>query len=213
MFGIDLKGVPFKEVKIGEICEMRNRGSDYYKSSEIVGPHEGAMIIQPPNIVNNKLYFDDVQYYSWTGYNKKPDLNIQIGDILLVKMAAVGAPFKSAVVTELPEPAITNSSIHIFKNIKCNPTYLQLIISSAEFQRQLKASQTGSGSLFTIKQSTLLEMPILLPPMEYQNRIGEELLNYRENNNALIQALEKEIQMRKKQYDWISDSILWHTSS
>ena len=139
-------------------------------------------------------------------------MNIEIGDILLVKMAASGSPFKSAVVTELPEPAITNSTIHIFKNVQCNPAYLQLIISSAEFQRRMKSSQTGSGTLFTIRQSTLLEMPILLPTRDVQDLIAERLLRYRTTNSDLVKSLELEIQMRNDQYDYYSDSVLWQTN-
>ena len=201
----------FQEVKIGEICEMRNRGSDYYKQSEFVGPHEGSMIIQPPNIENNKLIFSGIEmkYYSWTGYNKKPDLNIEIGDLLLVKMAAPGAPFKSAVVYELPEPAITNSSIQILKKIKCNPSYLQLIISSAEFQTQLRAKQTKS-TIPTIGQSTIADMTILLPPRAVQDEIVELLGGYREKNHLLIEELNKEIEARRKQYNYYADAILWN---
>lgn len=203
-----MKEVSFTEVKIGDICEMRNRGSDYYKQSEFVGPHEGAMIIQPPNINNNRLSFDGVSYYSWAGYNKKPDLNIEVGDVLLVKMAAPGAPFKSAVVYELPEPAITNSSIHIIKRVKCDPTYLQLILSSAEFQNRLKSLQTKS-TIPTIGQAAVLGMPILLPSREVQDRIAAQLIEYREKNEALINALNLEAEARKKQYDWYADSLLW----
>ena len=198
----------FQEVKIGEICEMRNRGSDYYKQSEFVDPHEGAMILQPPNIENNRLNFEGVSYYSWEGYNRKPELNIQVGDVLLVKMAASGAPFKSAVVYELPEPAITNSSIHIFKNLKCNPTYFQLILSSSELQDQMKSLQTKS-TILTIKQSTLLDMTILLPPREVQDIIAERLTEYRSKTEELVNQLNLEADARKKQYNWYADRLLW----
>lgn len=209
--GSTIRNAPFQEYRIGDICEMRNRGSDYYKQSEFVGPHEGAMIIQPPNIENNRLIFSGIEmkYYSWAGYNKKPDLNIEIGDLLLVKMAAPGAPFKSAVVYELPEPAITNSSIHILKKIKCNPSYLQLIISSAEFQAQLRAKQTKS-TIPTIGQSTIADMTILLPPRAVQDEIVELLGGYREKNHSLIEELNQEIEARKKQYDYYADAILWN---
>ncbi len=211
MFDMNLKDVPFKEVKISDICIMRNRGSDYYKQSEFVGPHEGAMIIAPPNIIDNRICFDDVSYYSWDGYNKKPDLNIEVGDLLLVKMANQNVPFKSAVVYELPEPAITNSSIHIFKEIQCNPTYLQLIISSDVFQQKLKSSQTNS-TILTIKQSSILEMTILLPPREIQDEIASRLVDYREKTEQLVTCLQNEITLRKHQYSLYTDSILWQTN-
>ena len=211
MLGLNMRNVVFEECRIGEICEMRSRGSDYYKSSEMVGPHEGAMIIQPPNIENNMLVFSgmEMKYYSWAGYNKKTDLNIEIGDLLFVKMAAPGAPFKSAVVHDLPEPAISNSSIIIFKKIKCNPDYLQLIISSVEFQVLLKAKQSKS-TIPTVSQSAIAEMTILLPPSAVQDEIVELLGQYREKNHSLIEELNKEIEARKSQYNFYANAILWN---
>ena len=162
-----------------------------------------------PFEVNSKLNFENVKYYSWEGYYKKPDLNLEIGDVLLVKLATQYSPFKSAVVYELPEPAITNSSVHIFKKIKCNPSYLQLIISSSEFQQKMKAKQ-NNGVMNTIALTTIKNLTILLPPIKTQDKIVENLLEFREKNIVLNDYLNQEIKLRTQNIDQTLDSILWN---
>lgn len=196
----------FEEVEIGKLCTIKTRSSDYYLQSEMVGEHEGAMIIAPSNINNSKLNFDDVRYYSWKGYYEKQNLIVENGDIVLCKYSA-SSYYKSAVVEDLPEPAITNMSIFLFKNIKCNPYYLQLVISSSAFQALLWKNK--SGTMNAIKSSDILTYKIPLPSMDEQKRIVESFLKYRNLNSEIVDSLRSEADKREKQFDCYLDKAIW----
>ena len=209
MFGLDFKTTPFREVKIGEICEIWTRGSSYYKASEIVGPHEGAMIIGPANIIDDHIDYSDIQYYSWEGYNRKPNLNLEEGDILVAKYAAPASPFKTAIIENLPGPAISNPNLIMLKKIACDREYLQLVLSSSEFQKQIKANQTKS-TLPTLPAATLSEMKILLPPRNIQTIIANRIGKLRICKKELVAKLNDEIVAREKEYNYYSDLLLWN---
>ncbi len=198
----------YEMVPISEICVMMMRSSDYYKQSEIVGDHEGAMILQASNIENNKLNFDGVSYYSMDGYNARPRDKVEVGDVLLVKFAAPAAPYKSAVVDFLPEPAITNPSIIMIKNIKCNPHYLQLLISSPVFQQEMKRLQ-NKGSIPAISAKSLYTVSVPIPSDNDQDTIVEFFIKYRETHFDLIKTLNNEITKRNKQFDYYMNRLLW----
>lgn len=198
----------YEMVPLSEICVMMMRSSDYYKQSEIVGDHEGAMIIQASNIDNNKLNFNDISYYSMDGYNARPRDQVEVGDVLLVKFAAPASPYKSAVVDFLPEPAITNPSIIMIKKIKCNPHYFQLILSSPAFQKEMKRVQ-NKGSIPAVSTKSLYAISIPIPHEEEQRRIVDKLIFYREKHNELINSLNEEISKRNNQFDYHINNVLW----
>lgn len=208
--GLTRKDISYKEYRIGDICEVWTRSSSYYKSSEFVGPNEGAIILGPPNIVDDHIDYSDVQYYSWEGYNRKQNLNLEEGDILLAKYAAPAAPFKSAVIKNLPGPAISNPNVIMLKKITCNRDYLQLVLSSAEFQRQLKATQINS-TMPSLSATTLLEMKIFLPPRDIQDELAIKIGEYRALKKELVARLNEEASAREKEYDYYSDLLLWNT--
>ena len=209
MLGINLQDITFEQVKIGSICEVWTRGSTYYKSSELVGPQEGAIVLGPSNIVDDQIDYSEVLYYSWEGYYRKPNLNLEDGDILLAKYAAAGSPYKSAVIEHLPCPAISNPNVIMLKKIKCNGHYLQLLLSSEEFQAQLKASQTNS-TLPSLSATNLQEMMILLPPIEVQIQLEKHISKLRTAKKELVSLLSKEIEAREKEYAYYADAILWN---
>ena len=192
---------------LSQLCEIITRSSDYYKPNEIVDVHQGAMVISPSNILNNKLVFDEVKYYSWDGFYARPRDIVEIGDILMCKFAAQGSPFKSAVVHDLPEPAMTNPSVLIIKNIKCNPEYLQLVLSSAEFQNNLQ--RQAKGVMPTISAKILYSLDIPVPPLMEQDRVVKAMRRYQVKHEELISCLNAEIAARQAVFDYYTDKILW----
>ena len=208
--GLRAQKSPYREYRICDVCEVWTRGSSYYKSSDLVGTNEGAIVLGPSNIIDDRIDYSDVQYYSWEGYNRKQNLNLEVGDILLAKYAAPAAPFKSAVIKSLPGPAISNPNVIMLKKITCNRDYLQLILSSAEFQRQLKATQTNS-TMPSLSATALMEMRILLPPRDIQDELAIKIGEYRALKKELVARLNEEASAREKEYDYYSNLLLWNT--
>lgn len=197
-----------KEYPLIHLCTIQSRSSDYYKQSEIVGEHEGAMIIQPPHIVDNHLVFKDLTYYSWKGYYERPRDTVEVGNILMCKFAAPTSPYKSAVVDYLPEAAITNVSLFIIKDISCNPYYLQLVFSSPFFQSELKRIQ-NKGSMPSINIKGLYTLSVPVPSEKEQEMLVKKLAEYRDRHAELMAELNKEIQARTAQLDFYMDKQIW----
>ena len=97
----------------------------------------------------------------------------------------------------------------MLKKIKCNAHYLQLLLSSDEFQAQLKASQTNS-TMPSLSATYLQEMTIILPPIEAQTLLVDHITKLRRAKRELISLLGEEIKAREKEYSYYTDSILWN---
>lgn len=197
-----------KEYPLIQLCSIYTRSSDYYKQSEIVGDHEGAIILQPSNIENNQLVFEDLRYYSWEGYYERPRDAVEVDNIVMSKYAAPASPYKSAVVSYLPEPAIANPSLLLFKEIKCNPYYLQLVISSPIFQNKLKQIQSKT-TLPNVSIKNVYALTIPLPSDSRQQELVDMLSKYRTASDQLISSLNAEIRLRQQQMEFIMNQKLW----
>ncbi|AHH45210.1 type I site-specific DNA methyltransferase specificity subunit [Mesomycoplasma bovoculi M165/69] len=61
---------------------------------------------------------------------------------------------------------------------------------------------------YSLKSSAIAKIPIILPPIHIQNKIVEFLSNLDENNNLLINSMDNEIELRKKQFGIYQKSII-----
>ena len=89
-------------------------------------------------------------------------------DILIVK---TGSSFgKTGFVNYLPMKATINPQLLVLKSIKVNCKYLYLLISSSNWQEQIKKRVIGS-TIPTISETRLLSMQATVPPEEEQDKI------------------------------------------
>ena len=170
-------------VKLGELCQIVGRiGFRGYTKKDLVD-FNGAITLSPSNIVDGKMNFSKCTYISWEKYDESPEIQIQNGDILLVK---TGSSFgKCALVMDLPQKATINPQFVTLKYIGCDNLYLTYVLQSRYSRTQYDGFVMGTA-IPTFTQWDLNNMIVPLPPFAEQKRIVKEI----ERWFALIDDLE-----------------------
>ena len=162
----------WQTVRLGDLCTIKGRiGFRGYTRQDLVEKGEGAITLSPSNIVDDKLNLDKCQYISWFKYDESPEIMIFEGDIIYAKTASIG---KVALVKDLPEKATINPQFVVFKNIKCNRSFLYYAVRSHGFKEQVSLITNGVA-IPTVSQSNLEKLHIKLPSVSEQQRIVDEL--------------------------------------
>lgn len=181
----------WKISKIKYVSNLNGRiGFRGYKESDLVDNDEGAITLGPPSMDDGKLNLSNCKYLSWDKYYESPEIQVKVGDILLVKTASVG---KVAYVNELKKEMTINPQILIIKSKNIKNKFLFYVILSDILQSQIKMSVTG-GTVPTLSQEKIGNFVIIEPPFNIQNRIVEKLDSICLNIENVSNFIEKEIQ-------------------
>lgn len=155
--------------RIGDVCRVSGRiGFRGYTVSDIVRRGEGAITISPSNIKDGHTSFAKSTYISWEKWRESPEIQIENGDILLVKTGSTVG--KSAVVQGLMEPATINPQLVVLKDSKINSFFLGAVMQGRGIQQQLRETVVG-GALPTLSQREIENFVFLCPsrPKEIEN--------------------------------------------
>lgn len=147
-------------------------GSSLKKSDYI---KEGVPVLQGKNITNDEFKFFDIRFISHKKAQELSRSKVVVGDILLVKIGSIGY---SAEITSLGgfDYAIIPANlakISIDRN-KIDKKYLLHFLKSNHVKNYLRnaASKTAQPAL---SLSKIKKIPIILPSIEEQRRIANEL--------------------------------------
>lgn len=206
--GICKKGEPERAMKdsgvewIGEVPEEWSvkpfkalagmKGSSEYTARDIVDEGEGAILLSPSNINDNKLNLSKRTYISQKKYDKSTT-KIQRGDLLFTKTASVG----KCVIYDSDEPAMPNPQLVVLKNIKCLPKFLYYSMVSDVMQEPAKMYVYGSV-IPTISQLNLGRIKIPVPSPEEQQQIADYL-------DEKCKNIDNRVQKRKQQLEWLKE--------
>lgn len=206
--GICKKGEPERAMKdsgvewIGEVPEEWSvkpfktlagmKGSSEYTARDIVDEGEGAILLSPSNINDNKLNLSKRTYISQKKYDKSTT-KIQRGDLLFTKTASVG----KCVIYDSDEPAMPNPQLVVLKNIKCLPKFLYYSMVSDVMQAPAKMYVYGSV-IPTISQLNLGRIKIPVPSPEEQQQITDYL-------DEKCKNIDNRVQKRRQQLEWLKE--------
>lgn len=206
--GICKKGEPERAMKdsgvewIGEVPEEWSvkpfkalagmKGSSEYTARDIVDEGEGAILLSPSNINDNKLNLSKRTYISQKKYDKSTT-KIQRGDLLFTKTASVG----KCVIYDSDEPAMPNPQLVVLKNIKCLPKFLYYSMVSDVMQAPAKMYVYGSV-IPTISQLNLGRIKIPVPSPEEQQQIADYL-------DEKCKNIDNRVQKRRQQLEWLKE--------
>lgn len=206
--GICKKGEPERAMKdsgvewIGEVPEEWSikpfkalagmKGSSEYTARDIVDEGEGAILLSPSNINDNKLNLSKRTYISQKKYDKSTT-KIHRGDLLFTKTASVG----KCVIYDSDEPAMPNPQLVVLKNIKCLPKFLYYSMVSDVMQAPAKMYVYGSV-IPTISQLNLGRIKIPVPSPEEQQQIADYL-------DEKCKNIDNRVQKRKQQLEWLKE--------
>lgn len=211
--------------KIKYVSDLNGRiGFRGYKQSDLVEEEHGAITLGPPNMDNGKLNLLNCKYLSWEKYYESPEIQLRVGDILLVKTASVG---KVAYVDRLVKEMTINPQLLIIKSKNINNKFLFYVIFSEFFQSQVEMSVTG-GTVPTLSQEKISNFEITNPPMTSQIKIAkyldkmcfeverisnkikleiENLENYKKSviTETVTKGLDKNVEIKDSGIEWIGE--------
>ena len=161
--------------RLGNLCTIYGRiGYRGYTKAYIVEKGDGAISISPSNMKENGLMsFDIATYISWFKYEESPEIQIEIGDILVVK---TGSSFgKTCIIKDLPEKATINPQIAVLKFVSIHQDWLVFALNSPFVQNQFSEYVIGT-SIPTFSQEKLSSTLLPLPPFEEQQHIVDKIV-------------------------------------
>lgn len=185
---VDKIPATWEETRLKNKIYVRARlGWKGLKAEEYVD--EGYPLLSAFNIVNSKLSVEEVNYISKFRYDESPEIQLTVGDILLVKDGAgIG---KCAIVDKLPTKSTVNGSIALLTCDKSlNSKYLYYYFLSKIFQKYIDRLKDGMGvpHLF---QRDIKMIYLAIPSIHEQNEIVKYLDKKCHEIDILIENKEK----------------------
>ena len=190
---------------LGEVASIKGRiGFRGYTQKDFVEEGQGAITLSPGNMNNGRFDFEKCSYISWEKYEESPEIKIFEDDIIFVKTGSTAG--KLAYVYFLPEKATLNPQLVVFKDVKCNKRYLFHYLNTNSCQ--IKVKVLAKGAIPNISQTALAKITIPIPPMEEQERIAGILDKFDTLVNSISEGLPREIELRRKQYEYYREKLL-----
>lgn len=183
-------------VRFKYLCDIFGRiGFRGYTQADIVAEGEGPITLSPSNIEAYGMDFSKCTYLTWDKYNESPEIQVGVGDILLVK---TGSSYgKSAIIETIPMEATINPQLVVVKNIKCNARYLYYCMQTDCFAYQVERAVVG-GTIPTMAQEKINNFIVVLPEDDLCEEIVVYLDQKCEEINRMVTANEATIQKLKE---------------
>lgn len=162
----------WEQRKLGEIADLtsskRVHAQDYVDSG--IPFYRGKEIseLREHKPVSEVLYITEEKYKEMAKLYGSP----QVGDLLITAVGTIGNTW---VVDNVPF-YFKDGNLIWFKNIKCNPNYLDYVLSSDDGQKKIDASAIGSSqkALTMVKMN---ELKFMFPNNDEQVRIADYFRN------------------------------------
>ena len=182
----------WEQRKLGEIADLtsskRVHAQDYVDSG--IPFYRGKEIseLREHKPVSEVLYVTEEKYKEMAKLYGSP----QVGDLLITAVGTIGNTW---VVDNVPF-YFKDGNLIWFKNIKCNPNYLDYVLSSDDGQKKIDASAIGSNqkALTMVKMN---ELKFMFPNDDEQVRIADYFRNL-DHLITLHQRKCEELQKLKK---------------
>ena len=190
--------------KLGEVCDFKNGFA--FKSN--LFKEKGLPIIRISNITGTSVDVSDVKYFDIQDYHKNGnplDYSIDKGDVLI---AMSGATTAKIGYYDKEETAYQNQRVGKFipqKNI-LNSRFLYHFLQT---RIQYMYNLAGGGAQPNLSSNDIKKKIIIpLPPLTEQQRIVSILDKFDTLTTSISEGLPKEIELRRKQYEYYRERLL-----
>lgn len=167
-----------------------------YTTADIVDEGEGALTLSPGNLIHGTISLEKCTYLSWAKYHESPEIQIQLGDVLMVKTGSSLGKVAVMSAADAP-PATINPQLIVFKEVTCCRKFLLYSLMSDVIQGSISFSNTG-GSIPTMTQECIGNFRICVPPTAEQTAIAAFLDRETGKIDALVAEQEKLIALLKE---------------
>lgn len=130
----------------------------------------------------------------------------QCGDLVIATTSENDEDLCKAVAW-LGKEEVVVSSDACFYTHKMAPKYVSYFFQSTHFQKQKRTFITGT-KVRRVNAKDLAKIEISIPPLEVQERIVEILDKFDTLVNSISEGLPREIELRRKQYEYYRDALL-----
>ncbi|MDJ6542875.1 restriction endonuclease subunit S, partial [Salmonella enterica] len=132
--------------------------------------------------------------------------NLEAGDVLFSGTGTVG---RIAVIEENPTNWNIKEGIYTIKPIKekISPGFLSYLLKSSEIVKDYSKKIVGNP-VISLPMGDLKKLVIPIPPIEVQQEIVRILDKFDTLAHSISEGLPREIELRKKQYEYYRDLLL-----
>ena len=157
---------------------------------------EGPYLITGTDFENGRIQFDRSYHISEARYAQAPEIQLQIGDLLVTKDGTVG---KMAYVDELPGKASLNSHLLLIRPLegKYHNRFLFWLMSSSVFTGYTEYSQDGT-IMASLSQEKIGNFIAYFPDLDEQCAIADVLDAQCAKIDSVIADIEKQIEILQK---------------
>lgn len=157
---------------------------------------EGPYLITGTDFENGRIQFDRSYHISEARYAQAPEIQLQIGDLLVTKDGTVG---KMAYVDELPGKASLNSHLLLIRPLegKYHNRFLFWLMSSSVFTGYTEYSQDGT-IMASLSQEKIGNFLAYFPDLDEQCAIADVLDAQCAKIDRVIADIEKQIETLQK---------------
>lgn len=167
---------------------------------------DGYIFLSTPNIKDREIDFDNVNYINSERYDESPEIQLQIGDVLLAKDGSTLGTVN--IVKALPNPATVNSSIAVITPYeRLNGFFLKFLLDSEYMKAVIQLFRGGMGvpHLF---QEDINKFYIPIPLLKTQKKIATFLDTEIAKIDGLIKDYEELITLlQEKRQTLISHAV------
>ena len=188
--------------KLGEVCDFQNG----YAFKSRLFKDQGLPIIRITNISGGRVTDEDYKYFDITDYpNRVEEYRISKGDILI---AMSGATTGKIGCYDYETPAYLNQRVGRFlpKAEVLNRRFLFHFLQMRSEQLYLMAGGGAQPNLSSNELKYKFEIPLL--PLSLQSCIVDILDKFDTLTNSISKGLPKEIELRRKQYEYYRNELL-----
>ena len=167
-------------------------GLDFRKFSEV-----GIPYLRVSNIKPNFFDISDIKFIPAFSISK--DIELDSGDLLITRKGTYGI---SVIVDDEHKSMVISSEIFrvILKKDNINPHYIAIWFNSNIAKQLFNRISTG-GIMGHVSQDALKNIQIILPPLEIQNKIAEEVKRRMSDAERLKAGANKIIEEAKRQVE------------
>lgn len=195
-------GVEYKT--LGETIVSLNTGLNPRRFFKLNTDNANNYYVTIRELQNNKIVFsektDRMNDAALKLCNNRS--NLEAGDVLFSGTGTIGV---TALIEKTPENWNIKEGVYAIKPKRdiINSKFLMYLLCSEDIRKAFLKKAAG-GTVKSVPMAELKSVPIPVPPLEEQGRI----VNILDKFTALIENIDKEIELRQKQYEYYRDKLL-----
>ncbi|MEW6068765.1 MAG: restriction endonuclease subunit S [Nitrospirota bacterium] len=187
-----MQKTPFVVKTLGELSTKIINGLDFREFIET-----GIPYLRVSNLKPNSFDISDVKFIP--AFNISKDIELDSGDLLITRKGTYGV---AVVVDDEHKDMVISSEIFrvVLKKDNINPYYISIWLN-IDIAKQLFARISTGGIMGHVSQDALKNIQIILPPLEIQNKIAEEVKRRISKAERLKTEASKIVEEAKKQVE------------